>query len=223
MRRKTQLIVALDVDSFAKARHFINLLYPKVRIFKVGLQLFTACGPAIINFIQKKGAKVFLDLKLFDIPNTVAHAVREAVKLRVAMLTLHISGAGEMLIAAVKAADEEAKKLKVKRPALIGITVLTSQQVSADKVLTLAKEGLSCGLDGVVCSVREASFLRQEIKKNFLIITPGIRLEKSGKDDQKRVATFKDAVLAGVDFAVMGRPILEAAQPQATVKQLLSD
>lgn len=222
-RGTPEIILALDVDTLAQAKYFVDKLYPKIKIFKVGSQIFTACGPSIIDFIHKKGAEVFLDLKFFDIPNTVANAVRQAVRLGVKMLTLHISGGKEMLAAAVDAAKKGASSFKVKRPLLIGVTVLTSQETNPEEVLMLAKSGLECGLDGVVCSVREAIYLRQSIEKQFNIVTPGIRSDTKLKDDQKRVATVKDAINAGSDFLVIGRPILEAEDPIAAAEEYLED
>jgi orotidine-5'-phosphate decarboxylase len=220
MKNKAEIIVALDVDSLKKAGHFVNRLYPSAKIFKVGLQLFTAAGPQAIKLIHKKGASVFLDLKLFDIPNTVSNAVRQAARLKVKMLTLHIRGGEEMLKAAVCAAREESDKLKVRRPLLVGVTVLTSQEAKPGDVLKLASLGLKCGLDGVVCSAREAGILRKEIKKKFIIVTPGIRMESSDIHDQKRVATPREAVKAGSDFLVMGRQILEAKDPRGAIKKI---
>ena len=216
-----QIILALDLDTFKEAKDFVDKLYPKIKIFKVGSRLFTAYGPKIIELLHKKGAEVFLDLKYFDIPNTVAGAVEAAVRLKVKMLTLHISGGQEMLEAAVFAASRQAKALKIARPLLIGVTVLTSQRAKAGEVLALAKQGLASGLDGVVCSAQEALVLRSKIKKNFVIITPGIRPDNSGKDDQKRIATVSQAIKARSDFLVIGRPILKAADPLAATEKLL--
>ncbi|MFA5090223.1 MAG: orotidine-5'-phosphate decarboxylase [Candidatus Omnitrophota bacterium] len=214
MKRKTEIILALDVDNLKKARYFLDKLYPRVKVFKIGPQLFTACGPKAIEMVRQKGAEVFLDLKFFDIPNTTAQAVRMALRQRVKMLTLHILGGQEMLKAAVEAGKEEAAKAHTQRPLLIGVTVLTSKEAKREEVLALAKKGLGCGLDGIVCSVKEAAFLRKRIKnKRFLIVTPGIRPRVCAKDDQKRHATARDAVKAGSDFLVVGRPILEAAHP----------
>lgn len=221
MNLRRKIILALDVDSEKKARYFVDRLYPEIKIFKVGLQLFTLCGPAIIKYINKKGAGVFLDLKIFDIPNTAANAVRSAVRQKVKMLTLHIAGAEEMLKAAKGAAEDEADRLKLKRPLLIGVTVLTSKKASPAEVLRLAKIGLSCGLDGVVCSAREARALRRNLGKRFLIVTPGIRIDKTAGDDQKRTATVREAISAGSDFLVIGRPILKARDPLAMVQRLL--
>lgn len=221
MKQKAQIVLALDVDNFKKAAYFVNKLFPEIKIFKVGLQLFTSSGPKVIDFINRKGAGVFLDLKLFDIPNTVAQAVRMAVRLKVRMLTLHISGGSAMLEAAVDAARDEAGKLKLKRPLLIGVTVLTSQAASPATILKLTKSGLESGLDGVVCSAREAAFLKKSIHKKFYIITPGIRPNTAAKHDQKRTATVAQAVKAGSDFLVMGRPILEAEDPAGVTKRIV--
>ncbi|MDD5408483.1 MAG: orotidine-5'-phosphate decarboxylase, partial [Candidatus Omnitrophica bacterium] len=205
-----QIVLALDVDTVEEAKRFLNSLYPKVSIFKVGSQLFTAYGPKIIEMLHQKGAQVFLDLKYFDIPNTVAKAVAAAVRQRVKMLTLHISGGRQMLEAAISSAKEQAKISKVTRPLLIGVTVLTSNNAKTEEILALARMGINCGLDGVVCSVNEAAVLRKKIKKDFIIVAPGIRLDGYVKDDQKRIATVSQAVRAGSDCLVIGRPILKA-------------
>jgi orotidine-5'-phosphate decarboxylase len=218
---KTKIILALDVDNFKKARYFVNKLFPRIKIFKVGYPLFTAAGLRIIEFIHKKGAGVFLDLKFFDIPYTVSNAIRQAIRLKVEMLTLHILGGEEMLKRAVLTAKEEAQRLKIKRPKLFGVTILTSKEADKKKILALAKKGINCGLDGVVCSVREAPYLRKEIKKKFFIVSPGIRLNKIAADDQKRTATAIEAIKAGSDFLVIGRPILEAKNPLQALEGLL--
>jgi orotidine-5'-phosphate decarboxylase len=219
--RRPEVILALDVDTVSKAQNFIDILYPQVKVFKVGLQLFTQAGPAIIEYIRKKGAGVFLDLKFHDIPNTVACAVRQALRLQVGMMTLHASGGAAMLQAASRAAAEESEKLKIRKPVLLGVTVLTSQVAAPGEVLRLASQSLENGLGGVVCSVREAALLRREIKQQFVIVTPGIRPDTKSADDQKRTATVAEAVEAGSDFLVIGRPILEAADPLKTVDEYL--
>lgn len=211
--RAPKLILALDVPTFDKARYFIDTLYPEIKIFKVGLELFTACGARAIEYVNNKGASVFLDLKLFDIPNTVANTLRQAVKLKIKMATLHICGGEAMIQAAAEAVRAESRRLKVGRPLLIGVTVLTSQQADKRQVLRLAKLGLSCGIDGVVCSARETALLRKNIKDRFVIVTPGIRPGGFSSYDQKRTATVSEAVLAGSDYLVIGRPILEAKYP----------
>lgn len=222
-RKPIALIIALDVDSYARAKHFVDLLYPKIKIFKVGSMLFTACGPKIIEYIRKKKAEVFLDLKFLDIPNTVANSVAMAGRHQVKMLTLHISGGKQMLAAAVKKAKEEPRRLKLKPPLLIGVTVLTSQEARPKEILKLAKLGLDCGLDGVVCSPQEIKLLRENIPRKFIIVTPGIRLKSAPADDQKRTATAVEAIKAGSDFLVVGRPILEARDPLAVAAELLRD
>ncbi|MBI4982758.1 MAG: orotidine-5'-phosphate decarboxylase [Candidatus Omnitrophica bacterium] len=221
MSSKPQIILALDVDNFQAAKNFVDKLYPQIKIFKVGIQLFTSCGREIIEYINNKGGEVFLDLKFFDIPNTVSAAVRQAVRLKVKMLTMHILGDEEMLKEAIKARDDEAKNFKVNKPLLIGVTVLTSKETTSSDVLTLARIGIECGLDGVVCSAREAGLLRKEINKSFVIVTPGIRPANTVCNDQKRTATVQEAIAAGSDFLVVGRPILKADDPLKAAKELM--
>lgn len=224
--RTTQLILALDVDDYQQAIRWVKLLYPQVKIFKVGLQLYTACGPKIIQDIRKAGAEVFLDLKFNDIPNTMAAAAREAVKHKAALLTVHtLSGP-----TALKAVAGAVKGSKTK---VLGVTILTSlcqhflkdlgikRKLSAE-VLYLAKMAKSSGLDGIVCSVHEAGVIRKALGRNFLIVTPGIRPNVSC-DDQKRPATAKEAIRAGSNFLVVGRPILNAKDPVVAVESILRD
>lgn len=220
---KPEVILALDVKDIKDAEYFVDKLYPKIKIFKVGSQLFTAYGPRVVEMIRKKGAEVFLDLKFFDIPNTVANAVAAAVGLGVKMMTLHILGDEEMLKSAVKAADEEAKRQKVKRPLLIGVTVLTSREATSSDVLTLAKIGIDSGLDGVVSSVVEVTLLKQEIKSKIVVVTPGIRSAGAAVNDQKRTATAREAAIAGSDYLVVGRPILSSADPLAAAEEILGE
>ena len=216
-----KIILALDVDTLEKAAGFVKLLYPKIKTFKIGSQLFTGYGPKAIEAVHERGGSVFLDLKFFDIPNTVANAVRQAARLKVKMLTLHISGGQEMLSAAVKAAKDEAAMLKITPPLLIGVTVLTSKESDPQDVLKLAGVGLDSGLDGIVCSPREVSLLRKSLGPDFVIVTPGIRPPESGSDDQKRTATAKSAIEAGSDFLVVGRPIIEAKDPLSALESLV--
>ncbi|MFA5099566.1 MAG: orotidine-5'-phosphate decarboxylase [Candidatus Omnitrophota bacterium] len=218
-----KLILALDVDTLTRARIFVNNLSRTVKVFKIGPVLFTAYGPKVVEMVRKKGAEVFLDLKFHDIPNTVANAVRQAVRLKVKMLTLHISGGEEMLIRAAQAAKEESVRLKVKRPMLLGITVLTSDKSSGNTkatVLARARLAKKAGLDGIVCSVHEAKAVRKACGKNFIIVTPGIRPKGGQSADQKRVATAQDAIAAGADYIVVGRPILEAKDPVEAIKNI---
>jgi len=223
----SKLILALDVDSYQKAMHWVNRLYPRVKIFKVGLQLYTACGPKIIKDIRKKGAEVFLDLKFNDIPNTMANAAKEALRHKVAMFTVHTL-AGPAALKAVAAVCKN-KKTKV-----LGVTLLTSicqrflndlgiRRPLHDEVLCLARMAKRCGLDGVVCSVQEAGMIRKAMGKNFIIVTPGIRPDKAKADDQRRLATASQAVKAGSNFLVVGRPILKAKNPRLAVEDLFKD
>ncbi|MBU0548725.1 MAG: orotidine-5'-phosphate decarboxylase [Candidatus Omnitrophica bacterium] len=223
MKHTTQLIVALDVDNLKEAKRLVDLLYPAVKIFKVGSQLFTACGAEAVKMINKKNAKVFLDLKYHDIPNTVKNAVSSAVELGVFMLDVHTQGAEEMLKAAVRSATDKAQELNIKKPLIIGITVLTSvnnSQITEDNVLEAAILAKNSGLDGVVCSVYEAPRVRKELGQDFLIVTPGIRPQGHASDDQARIATAKDAVEAGADFIVVGRPIVKAKDPLSVAKEI---
>ncbi|MCU0650755.1 MAG: orotidine-5'-phosphate decarboxylase [Candidatus Omnitrophica bacterium] len=221
-----KIIVALDVDTDKQAKRFVDRLHPAVKIFKIGPVLFTAYGPKAIGLVRKKGAEVFLDLKFHDIPNTVAHAVRQAARLEVKMLTLHTSGGEEMLMRAAQAAKEESAKLNIKKPFLLGITVLTSDKSAANTkktVLARARLAKKAGLDGIVCSVHEARAVRKACGKNFIIVTPGIRPKTSRAGDQKRVATAKDAFSAGADYIVVGRPILEAADPLKAARDIIKE
>jgi len=223
--RTPQIILALDVDSRREALRFVRRLYPQIKIFKVGLQLYTACGPKIIQDIRDAGAEVFLDLKFNDIPNTMAAAVKEAVKHKVAMLTVHT-------LSGPTALQEVSRAALRSRTKILGVTILTSicphflkdlkvQRSLCAEVLYLAKLAQRCGLDGVVCSVREAALLRKALPKQFMIITPGIRPDGPCGDDQKRVAMVKEAMRAGSDFLVIGRPILKARNPQAAAQGIL--
>lgn len=232
---KDKLIVALDVNTLAEAERLVDKLYPLgVKMFKVGSQLFTACGPEAVKMLGKKGAKIFLDLKFYDIPRTVFAAVAsgagisyEAVKgdiqYPVFMMTVHTEGGETMLKEAVRGAAETAEELNIKKPFIIGVTVLTSEN-GGDKVkeIVLARAGnaKNSGLDGVVCAVHEASIIRKEFGKEFLIVTPGIRPKNYKADDQSRIATAQKAIEAGADFIVVGRPILEAADPVKAIMEL---
>lgn len=222
MKRKAELILALDVDSLKEAGRFVDQLFPKVKFFKIGAQLFTGYGPEAVRLVQKKKAKVFLDLKFFDIPNTMSNACIQAVRLKVDMLTLHINAGKEALKQAVKATLEESKRMRIKKPLLLGVTVLTSKKASSDEVVRLAEVGLDCGLEGVVASAQEVSILRQKIKRDFVIVTPGIRSSKEKQEDQKRVATAEEAVRAGSDFLVVGRPILKADDPLQEANEFIN-
>jgi len=230
-KRKAQLIVALDVDTLDEAKGLIDTLGDAVEIFKVGSQLFTACGPVIVRHLLKVGKKVFLDLKFHDIPNTVANAVTAAVGLNengrsIFMCTLHMAGGREMLERAVEAATETSKRSGVKRPFLLGITVLTSEaQTDSIGSLVLEKAMLAkeAGLDGVVASSHEAALIREHLGGDLIIVTPGIRPAGVQAGDQKRVTTPAEAQAQGSDFLVVGRPIVKAKDPAQAVKQILEE
>jgi orotidine-5'-phosphate decarboxylase len=226
MKQATQLILALDVDSRKEALRWVRLFYPQVVIFKVGLQLYTACGPQIIKDIRKTGAEVFLDLKFNDIPNTMAAAAKEAVKSKAAMITVHALSGPE----ALKAVSEVCKGSKTK---VFAVTILTSigphflqdlgiRRGIREEVVYLAKMAKRCGIDGIVCSAQEAGLVRKNLGRNFLIITPGIRPQAVG-DDQKRAVTVKEAVKAGSNFLVVGRPILKSTRPLQAARDIIAE
>ncbi len=212
---KSKLIVALDVDGYERAMALVQELGKIVDVFKVGSQLFTRVGPRIVEFINAQGKKCFLDLKFHDIPNTVAQAVGSAAALPVHMLTLHASGGAEMLRAAAAVPH---------RPRLLGVTVLTS--VGGDvkqEVLRLARLARECGLDGVVASPHEVRPVREAIGEDFLIVTPGIRPAWADAGDQKRVMTPAEAVAAGANYIVVGRPIIAAKDPAQAARRVIEE
>ena len=216
-----KLIVALDVDTLEEAKKLVKTLGSCVTIYKVGSHLFTACGPKAVEFLISEGKKVFLDLKFHDIPNTVANAVKSAAGLNIFMLTIHTQGGEEMM----KAAAEAAQKAGTKRPLILGITVLTSESKGniPQLVLERAQFAKKCGLDGVVASSQEARMISEKLGKDFMIVTPGIRLQGAAAGDQKRVSTPFEAVSNGSHFLVVGRPIIEAANPAAATDQILKE
>ncbi|EGN74928.1 orotidine 5''-phosphate decarboxylase, subfamily 1 [Idiomarina sp. A28L] len=222
---KKSIIVALDYAKPADALRFVDSLDPSECRLKVGKELFTAGGPDLVQALHARDFDVFLDLKFHDIPNTVAKAVTAAAELGVWMVNVHASGGQEMMLAARDALIPYGDKA----PILIAVTVLTSmsaEQLAAtgvtrtlpEQVLALAQNAKGAGLAGVVCSAQEATILRNALGPEFLLVTPGIRPTNSDNHDQKRVMSPGDAVKAGANFLVMGRPIRENSQPN----QLLS-
>jgi len=207
-----ELVVALDVPALEEARRLVALLRPTVRWFKVGMELFTAAGPAAVEAVRAEGGAVLLDLKLHDIPHTVAGAVRSAARLEAEMLTLHLAGGAAMIRAAVDAARDAGTGLR-----LLGITRLTSEPATSSEftwsVAETAVGVADLGVDGVVASVHEAAAVRAACPPGFLIVAPGIRPAGAGADDQARVATPAEAAHAGCDFIVVGRPIIRAFDP----------
>jgi orotidine-5'-phosphate decarboxylase len=225
MDPRQRLIVALDVSTAAAARKIVAAVGDSAHAYKVGMQLYTAEGPSIVRELVGSGRRVFLDLKYHDIPNTVGAAVREAAQLGVSMLTVHASGGGKMLRAAVEAAQ---------KPGLLvlAVTVLTSlddvelgkiglRGGALDQVLRLAALALSNGCKGVVASALEAAALREEFGHDFTIVTPGVRPAGSGPNDQARVVTPAEAISAGASHIVVGRPITEASDPAAEARAIL--
>lgn len=228
---KKRVIVALDVETAAEARDIVSQLGDDAGAFKIGLQLFTSAGPEFVRAVSAEH-KVFLDLKFHDIPNTVARAAVEAVRLGVWMFNVHISGGSEMMIKTVQSVDEVCAAENIPRPLLIGVTVLTSSNANAlseigiecaagEQVNKLARLAFECGLDGVVASPLEAKEIKSAIPDpNFLVVTPGVRSESGTNDDQKRVTTPRQAASEGSDYVVVGRPILESDDRLATLKHI---
>jgi orotidine-5'-phosphate decarboxylase len=226
---KEKVIIALDVSSREEAMHLVKDLHDTVGMFKVGSQLFTACGPQIVRDIVASGGKVFLDLKFHDIPNTVTHAAVEAAKLGVSMMTIHASGGRTMMQSVAK---EMHDKFGNKRPIVVAITVLTSFDTRAlfeigievpieEHVKRLALFAQECEIDGVVCSPREIQAVRKIVNQNFRIVTPGIRMPDQSLNDQQRIATPHEALSAGADYIVVGRAITADPDPHAAAERLL--
>lgn len=218
--------MALDVSSLVEAEAFVKKLQGVVALFKIGLQLFTREGPAVVAMVRRHGAEVFLDLKFHDIPNTVARACESAAQLGVSFLTLHTSGGKEMMAAAVRSKQPKprGKLPSGNLPKLLGVTVLTSEAAdskTSERVVSLARLAQEAGLDGVVCSGHEIAAVRRACGKDLLLVVPGIRPVGSMVGDQKRVMTPREALDAGADYLVMGRPILEAKDPRQAVHQAL--
>jgi orotidine-5'-phosphate decarboxylase len=231
-----KVIFALDVPTLEETRRFVNLLKDRVGFFKVGLELFTAFGKEAVQAAQREGGRVFLDLKLHDIPTTVSRAAEEAVKLGVEMLNLHATGGLEMMRETVDRCRKLAQKLGRPSPKILAVTILTSldeenmKEVGLvgplrERVVSLAELAQRAGIDGVVASPQEIIPLRQYCGPRFIIVTPGIRpaFAESAKDDQKRVMTAKEAISAGADFIVIGRPVRLAPDPAAAMDKVLAE
>lgn len=221
-----KIIVALDYDTPTAALDLAQRLDPTLCRVKVGKELFTSAGPALVEKLVGQGFEVFLDLKFHDIPNTVAQACKAAARLGVWMVNVHALGGRKMMSTA-----REALEGMVQRPKLIAVTVLTSMGTEdlaeiglagdpQDNVLRLAKLTQDCGLDGVVCSAREAALLRNALGKDFCLVTPGIRPATANSDDQVRIATPAQALLDGASYLVIGRPITQAADPLQALKNI---
>jgi orotidine-5'-phosphate decarboxylase len=221
-----KIIVALDVATKGKALDLVEELRDEISFFKIGLQLYTAEGPEIVRAVLATGSKVWLDLKLHDIPNTVAKAVESASHLGVQMLTIHLSGGSEMIRAAIGARTNDIM--------ILGVTVLTSATEQTlreigiidkldDQVLRLARLGVEAGIDGVVASSHELKKLRTEFGDKIKIVVPGVRPSWSEAGDQKRVMTPREAIETGADYLVIGRPIIAHTHPREAVARILED
>jgi orotidine-5'-phosphate decarboxylase len=220
------IIVALDYDNAPAALALAEKLDPALCRVKVGKELFTRTGPALVEQLQQRGFELFLDLKFHDIPNTVAAAVRAAAELGVWMVNVHASGGRRMMEAAREAIDRSEQQ-----PLLIAVTVLTSMsaedlqelghtETPEQRVLSLARLSQDSGMDGVVCSAQESALLRAQCGQHFSLVTPGIRLAGDDAGDQRRVVTPQDAMANGSDYLVIGRSITQAADPIATLQEI---
>lgn len=231
---KEKIVLALDVDTLEEAKSLIMELKDYVGVFKVGLQLYTQNGNEIIDFMTEQGLEFFLDVKLLDIPNTVAKASENIVKRGASFFNIHALGGKEMMSASVKSAKATAKELGQKEPFILAVTVLTSisdevlnneleiSQKASDYVLKLAKLAKDSGLDGVVASVLEAKKIKELCGDDFKVLCPGIRPEWSMKNDQKRPATPNFAVEQGADYLVIGRAVT-AADDRVKAMQMIYD
>ncbi len=232
---KDRLIVALDVETLGAALGLVERLAGLVTRFKIGSQLFTAAGPAAVEAVRKRGGEIFLDLKYHDIPNTVAGAAREAVRLGVFMFNVHASGGRAMMRASVEAATAAATGSGSQRPLVIAVTVLTSLDRAAlsrelgvtssveGHVLHLCGLAREAGLDGCVASANEIRAIRNHLGAGWVIVTPGVRPAGSDADDQARIATPQATARAGAHYLVVGRPITAAADPVAAAQAILAE
>jgi orotidine-5'-phosphate decarboxylase len=237
MKAKDRLIVALDVDDIDRANQLVKELKGEVGMFKVGSMLFATAGPQFVESVLAAGNKVFLDLKLHDIPFQISGAARVIGRLGVSLFTLHASGGAEMIQRSVEAAAEGAMKANKERPKVLAVSVLTSldadalgeigiQGAPSEAVERLVKLAEAAGVDGVVCSPREAAAVRSFTRPGFLIVTPGVRPlsdSQTANEDQKRVDTPTAAVDAGADYVVVGRPITAALKPVEMARQISAE
>ncbi|MBI2986314.1 MAG: orotidine-5'-phosphate decarboxylase [Deltaproteobacteria bacterium] len=231
---RERLILALDVDDLEKAKESIRLLAGEVGMFKVGKQLFTLAGPQAVKLIQGMGGEVFLDLKFHDIPTTVAKAAIEATRLGVKMFNVHASGSLEMMRLTVREVSRVCRQENLRRPIMLAVTVLTSLNKSdlekvgvdgevADQVIRLALLTREAGMNGVVASPKEVAAIRAACGHRFIIVSPGVRPQKGKRNDQQRVMTPGEAIRAGVDYIVVGRPIMEAKEPLSAVREIIAE
>jgi orotidine-5'-phosphate decarboxylase len=225
-----KILIALDVGSLEQATAVVQAVGERAVGYKVGSELFTRCGPAAVRFLTERGKEVFLDLKFHDIPNTVAGAVGAAAELGVRMLNVHASGGMEMMKAAARAAHASAS-----RPRVLAVTVLTSidqpilseevgcNRIVEEQVLHLARLACGAGLDGVVASPKEIAIIRENVGPDCLIVTPGIRPAWAARGDQRRVMTPAEAIRAGADYLVIGRPITGSSDPRDALERVIAE
>lgn len=234
MQAEDRLIVALDFPTGEQAKALVRDLGPAVRFYKVGMELYYAAGNEIIKFLNDQGKQVFLDLKLQDIPNTVAGALKVLTALGVDIINVHAVGGPKMLQTARAAVTEQAAALKIQAPKLIAVTILTSMDAAQfaalnykntipEQVVALARLARECGLDGVVASPLEAAAIRQACGPDFLIVTPGVRPAGAAQGDQSRVATPAGAIKNGASHIVVGRPITQAADKKAAAAAIVAE
>lgn len=229
-----RLIVALDVHTMDDVKKLVDELGDAVSYYKVGMELYYSVGEAVLDYLSEKGKKIFLDLKLHDIPNTVAGGLCSLLSHHVTMMNVHASGGYTMMKMAAERLREAAKKANVEPPKLIAVTILTSMsdddwkemgetEPIKERVVRLARLAKKAGLDGVVASPNEASLIREACGKDFLIVTPGIRPAGSSTDDQSRIATPHAALESGATSIVVGRPIRAAANPREAAKRIIEE
>jgi len=231
---KKEVIVALDFPTVEESLEFLEKFGDEKLFVKIGLELYLQNGQVVVEKIKTLGHKIFLDLKLHDIPNTVAHGIKSLTRLGAKLITIHSQGGKVMMEAAMNAAKEQAAELGIERPKLLAITALTSfddENWSAiggslpisDHVVKLAKLAKEAGVDGVVASPLEAKLIREACGEDFLIVTPGIRPSFAVTNDQKRIATPSSALQDGASRIVVGRPITQAENPQEAVRLIVEE
>ena len=229
MNETPKLFVAIDQNDINSAKELIQKLSPKMCGIKVGKELFTACGPEVIEWSQSKGFKIFLDLKYHDIPNTVGKACFAASRMGVSILNVHAMGGIDMMLAAKEGVDKSNNN-----PYLIAVTLLTSMDSHGLKdigftsnvnqqILNLAKSASQAKMDGIVCSAKDIVNIKDSLPEKFLYVTPGIRISSSPKDDQKRISTPFEAIKLGSNILVIGRPITQAKNPEAVLNQIMKE